>query len=436
MKRRSLTVALAVLLCAVALAPVSIGTGIIADAQETGAEETAAQATGGSEDKTDTPEALKAAAAIYKTAEEIADGVKRDASDPAKSDVIVTKKGRRLSREDGNWIVPANEPASEDELTILYAGDIIFDASQNPGITKAAGGGIRACFDDDAWELMQNADLFVINNEFPYTNRGSALTGKTFTFRCDPDTVNWLEEMGVDVAALANNHIYDYGREGAMDTFDTLDEAGVPYIGAGRNLDEATRTAYYIADGVTVALLNATEIERYENPETRGATEDSPGVFRCLNTDLICQKTEEAAEHADFVIVYVHWGTELQAAADSDQERIAQDLQKAGADLVIGSHPHVLQNIEYIDGMPVFYSLGNYFFSAATRDNGVLKITLDTESCEIGSLQFIPMSQEHGVRTLSGSEKARVLNAMRAVSPGVILDEDGNISQSAGGTSD
>lgn len=366
-----------------------------------------------------------AAAAIHKEADDIADSVRTGASDPKKSDVIVTKTGGRLSRDDGTWIVPAQDLADEDEITILYAGDIIFDSTQNPGITKAQSGGIRACFDDESWELMQSADLFVINNEFPYTERGSALTGKTFTFRCDPETVSWLSDMGVDVAALANNHIYDYGEQGALDTFDTLDGAGIPYIGAGRNINEATRSAYYIANGMTVALLNATEIEKYENPETKGATENSPGVFRCLDTERLCSEVEKADKHADFVIVYVHWGTELEETADSDQKRIAEDLHDAGADLVVGSHPHILQNIEYIEGMPVFYSLGNYFFSAATRDNGVLRITLDVQNCTIRSLQFIPMSQEQGVRTLSGSEKERVLNKMRNVSPGVDIDDEG-----------
>lgn len=362
---------------------------------------------------------------VLDAAEEIADSVEVRAKDPTKSDTIITGTGKRLSRSDGKWILPEEQPESADSFTLLYAGDIIFDATQNPGIYKAQRSGIRACFDDAAWERMQSADLFVINQEFPYTDRGTAAAGKQFTFRCDPTTVDWLVETGADVAALANNHIYDFGAEGAMDTFDTLDEAEVPYIGAGRNLEEATQTAYYIANGMAVALLNATEIERYENSETRGATQDSPGVFRCLQTDRLCEEVAKAKTHADLVIVYVHWGTELQGAADADQERIARDLQEAGADLVIGSHPHVLQNIQYIEEMPVFYSLGNYFFSAATRDNGVLQIELDTTSYRIRSLQFVPMSQQQGVRTLYGAEKERVLSTMRSVSPGVDIDEDG-----------
>jgi poly-gamma-glutamate synthesis protein (capsule biosynthesis protein) len=176
---------------------------------------------------------------------------------------------------------------------------------------------------------------------------------------------------------------------------------------------------------MTTAILNATEIERYENPETRGATEDSPGVFRCLYMDRLCEKVREAKEKADFCIVFIHWGTELMPAAEYGQVEKAQALVDAGADLIVGAHPHVLQNIEYIDGVPVFYSLGNYFFSAGARDSGVLRITLNCGDASIKKLQFIPMEQYRGVSTLDGSEKERVLDQMRSVSPGVAIDEDG-----------
>ena len=364
------------------------------------------------------------------TADEIAGEVSRAARDPAVSDKILTASGKKLSRGDGKWVIPKEGPASDKEMTIVFAGDIIFDRGQNPGIAKVGEDGIGVCFDDETWEIMHAADLLVINNEFPYTDRGSATPGKQFTFRCDPDTVEWLADMGTDLAALANNHIYDYGEEGALDTFDTLDDAGIPYIGAGRDYEDASRAAYYLANGMSVAILNATEIERYENPDTKGASEDSPGVFRCLDDEDLCEKVREAGEHADLVIVFAHWGTELMPSADGRQRSIAQDLVEAGADVIVGAHPHILQNIEYIDGVPVFYSLGNYFFSASTRDNGVLRITVDAEAAAVKSLQFIPMVQQHGVRTLDGYDKERVLDTMRSLSPGVEIDDDGFFEES------
>ena len=375
----------------------------------------------------------------------IARRVKKEAMDPEGKDKFVTASGKVLRRSDGKWIFPEEGPASDDEITIVFTGDIIFDTTQNPWSSIAYSDGIEACFDDETWDTLTGADFLVVNNEFPYTDGGSPTPGKTFTFRCPPETASWIGEMGADIAALANNHIYDYGWEGAMDTFDTLDDEGIPYIGAGRDLDDAEQTAYCIANGVTIAILNATEIERYENPDTKGAGEDSPGVFRCLDDSRLCEKISEAKEKADLCIAFVHWGTEKMPSADWSQTTKAQDLVDAGADLIVGAHPHVLQNIEYVDGVPVFYSLGNYFFGAAARDTGVLRVTIDTgrpdteepdadgsgpEGADddepfIRSLRFIPMLQYRGVSTVDGWEKERVLDEMRAVSPGVNIDEDG-----------
>lgn len=360
----------------------------------------------------------------------IAQQVKKEAMDPEGKDKFVTASGKVLRRTDGKWVFPEEGPASDSEITIVFTGDIIFDTRQNPWSSIAYSDGIEACFDDETWDTLTGADFLVVNNEFPYTDGGTPTPGKTFTFRCPPETASWIGEMGTDIAALANNHIYDYGWEGAMDTFDTLDEEEIPYIGAGRDLADAEQTAYCIANGVTVAILNATEIERYENPDTKGAGEDSPGVFRCLDDSRLCEKISEAKEKADLCIVFVHWGTEKMPSADWSQMSKAQDLADAGADLIVGAHPHVLQNIEYVDGVPVFYSLGNYFFGAAARDTGVLRVTVDTgepqkEGPSISALQFIPMLQYRGVSTVDGWEKERVLDDMRAVSPGVYIDEDG-----------
>lgn len=371
----------------------------------------------------------QAAETVAGEADAIKNGIAKKAMDPEGADVIVTASGKRLSREDGKWVLPAQKPKSDGEISIVFAGDIIFDTWQNPWSSIAYNDGIEACFDGETWETLTGADFLVVNNEFPYTDRGEPTPGKTFTFRCAPWTAGWLREMGTDLAALANNHVYDYGAEGALDTFDTLDGEGIPYIGAGRDREDAEQTAYCIANGMTVAILNATEIERYENPDTREAGEDSPGVFRCLDTGRLCEKVREAKEKADLCIVFTHWGTEKMPYADDSQKTKAEEIAGAGADLIVGSHPHVLQNISYVDGVPVFYSLGNYFFGAAARDTGVLRVTVDTKNTSIRALQFIPMLQYGGVSTMEGSEKQRVLEEMRSVSPGVIIDEDGYFSE-------
>ena len=362
---------------------------------------------------------------IIEAAENTAEQIKEGMMDPEKGDFVLSASGKILERSQGKWVLPENGRSTEGEFTIVFTGDLIFDRGQNPWAASAYSEGIESCFDEESWEIMRSADFLVVNNEFAYSDGGSPTPNKKYTFRCPPETAEWLEEMGTDVAALANNHIYDYGEEGILDTFETLDELGIPYIGAGRNIEEAQKPAYFIAGGTIVALLNATEIERYENPDTKGAEEDSPGVFRCLDDEDLCEKVREAGEHADIVIVFVHWGTEMMPSAEWSQTEKAEDLAEAGADLIVGAHPHCLQNIEYVNGVPVFYSLGNYFFSASTRDSGVLRVTVDTKSGSLGSLQFIPMQQRQGVKTLYDGEKERVLDTMRDLSPGVSIDEEG-----------
>ena len=221
-----------------------------------------------------------AADCVVESAELCVQELRTRALDPEGASAIISASGKALTREDGKWVTPGQEPESDEEISIVFVGDMIFERGQNPWSSIAYEDGIRACFDDETWETLTGADFLIINNEFPYTDRGTPTAGKTFTFRCPPWTAQWIREMGTDIAALANNHVYDYGEEGALDTFDTLDEEGIPYIGAGRNIEDAEQTAYCIANGTTVAILNATEIERYENPDTREAGEDSPGVFR------------------------------------------------------------------------------------------------------------------------------------------------------------
>ncbi len=100
----------------------------------------------------------------------------------------------------------------------------------------------------------------MVNNEFPYSSRGTPLAGKQYTFRADPSTAEWLTEMGADIVSLANNHCFDYGEEALLDTLDTLDSIGMIHVGAGHNLDEASEPAVFECGGMKIAILNATMI--------------------------------------------------------------------------------------------------------------------------------------------------------------------------------
>lgn len=327
-------------------------------------------------------------------------------------------------KENNIYTVEAAEPG---RVTMTFAGDILFD------VNYAIMGNVRGSDDisqgimPEVIERMQAADIMMLNNEFAYSNRGTPTEEKQFTFRARPETAAYLTDMGVDIVSLANNHAYDYGPEALEDTLDTLRETGISYVGAGRNISEARKPVYYIVGDIKIAFVSATQIERLDTPDTKEATETSPGVFRCWNGAKLLETIREAAENSDFVVAYIHWGTENQAELDWAQLKQAPELVTAGADLVIGDHPHCLQPIGVIQGVPVIYSLGNFWFNSKTIDTGMVEVTIDETG--IVSYQFIPCLQS-GCKTtlLQDAEKERVLTYMRSISEGVRIDGDGFVS--------
>lgn len=327
--------------------------------------------------------------------------------------------------ENNIYAKDAKEP---DRITITFAGDILFDENYAVMSTVMQNGGdISSAIAPDLIQEMKSADIMMINNEFPYSDRGTPTENKQFTFRAKPSTVSYLDDLGVDLVALANNHAYDYGEDAFVDTIATLKEAGVTYVGAGHNLEEARRPVYYIIDNMKIAFVAATQIEKSDYPDTKGATETSAGVFRCWNGDDLIETVKEAKENSDFVIVYLHWGTENAEAIDWAQEKQAPEVAAAGADLIIGDHPHCLQKIDVVQGVPVIYSLGNFWFNSKTVDTGMVKVTLNRDGLQ--SYRFIPCLQS-GCKTtlLQGEEKDRVLAYMRSISGNVQIDEDGYVT--------
>ena len=322
----------------------------------------------------------------------------------------------------------AKDAASQDQVTITFAGDILFDEHYAVMARMIQNGGdISDGIAPDLIREMQRADIMMLNNEFPYSDRGEPLEDKQFTFRAKPSAVSYLNDLGVDVVSLANNHAYDYGETAFIDTMTTLEDAGIVYVGAGRNLQEARQPVSYIINDIKITIVSATQIERLDNPDTKGATDSSAGVFRCWNGDNLLETVRNARENSDFVIVYLHWGTENVDTIDWAQEKQAAEVAEAGADLIIGDHPHCLQQISVVKGVPVIYSLGNFWFNSKTLDTGMVKVTLNEEG--LLNYQFIACKQS-GSRTelLQGEEKQRVLDYMQSISEGVHIDGDGYVT--------
>ncbi len=361
--------------------------------------------------------------------EEVQTDVSQEVTEPVAKDELVMEEETPEKAEDET--VVEEIPEVSGEVTLTFGGDICFhDPFANMGALMQRGGSIESCISADLLREMRQSDICMVNNEFPYSDRGTPIPEKTFTFRSKPENVKLLHEMGVDIVSLANNHAYDHGESALLDTLDILEEADVKYVGAGRNLEEASRASYFEINGVKIAILAATQIERLDTPDTKGATESSAGVLRCFTENELEHFLEcvtEVKASCDVLIVYIHWGTENTDVLDWAQPYQADLISKAGADLIVGAHPHCLQGLDSVNGVPVIYSLGNYWFNSKPLDTALLKVVIERGG--VKTVQIVPARQQDcSTSMLYDGEKQRVLNYMQSLSPNVTLDQDGFMS--------
>lgn len=320
------------------------------------------------------------------------------------------------------------ETADSERIVLNFTGDINFSEGWVT-TTHMDGqpGGIYDCFSEDLLEEMNSADIMMINNEFTYSDRGEPLAGKDYTFRAKPDRVELLDVFGTDIAGVANNHVYDYGPDALLDTLSTLREAEIPYVGAGENLKEASKPVYFVANGKKIAIVAATQIERSLN-YTKEATDTMPGVLKTLNADKYVKVIEQARDNSDYVIAFVHWGTEGDDRYGQDQVNLAHQFVEAGADVIIGGHTHCLQGIQYIDGVPVIYSLGNFWFSASALDTGMSQVVIHSD----GSIdfRFLPCIQKNLTTSLvtEQAEKERIFRYVESISTDISIDSQGYVT--------
>jgi len=314
-----------------------------------------------------------------------------------------------------------------ETITLAFTGDVcLADDWENMVAYRNMGSDITRNLTGGLLETLNAADITLLNNEFCYSLRGKPMPGKLYTFRAHPDNVSLMLAMGADVVSLANNHCYDYGADAFADTLTILRGAGIPYIGAGENLAEACTPQYFLVNGMKIAYVAATRAEKYIlTPE---AGENTGGVLRTYDPALSVEVVKEAGRNADIVIVYPHWGTENSTVLEEEQRELARLYAEAGADLIVGAHPHCLQGIEYIGDCPVVYSLGNFWFNTDRGSTALLWAELDYHRGI--SLRMIPCRMGSAVTsrvdgTAAGQE---ILDHLASLSSGVSLDENGWIT--------
>ena len=338
---------------------------------------------------------------------------------------VSTEAGGDNQIEDTEQSGSANRPGTgENErgenTTIIFAGDVLIaEAMEQYYDTE----GVERLVSEELLAEMKNADICMVNNEFQFSTRGTPMEDKQFTFRTDPKYVQVMLDMGVDIVSLANNHSLDFGTEALQDTFAALDDAGILYAGAGDTKERAEELQIIEVNGLKIGFLAATRVIPVSqwNVEFR-----QPGLFTAYDDARLVECVEAAKKECDFLTVYIHWGIEREAHPQYYQTATAKNCFDAGADLVIGAHPHVLQGIEFMDGKPVFYSLGNYIFAQTIARTALVKVEVQPDG--EATYSPIPAYAEDGqTKMFEGEEAVELFDYMNEISPRAFIDEMGNI---------
>lgn len=306
------------------------------------------------------------------------------------------------------------------DISIVFTGDICLEYAAPHNYESS---GILGVLSEDMLAELTSADILMINNEFPFTTSEDKWPDKKYNFKVDPKYVSVLTDMGVDIATLANNHALDYGRSGLTDSITTLESAGIKSSGAGNSLAEASALKTFEVEGKTFGFLSAS---RVIPSGAWNITDCQPGLFCTYDEKLLVNAITEARSQVDYLFVYVHWGIERVEYPENYERDLATKYIQAGADAVIGTHPHVLQGIEFINGKPVFYSLGNFISSSTINKTMAIKITVKPDGSTVYSL--IPAAAtNYYTYKLNGDDAINVLSYVNQISFNATAMIDGTV---------
>lgn len=264
-------------------------------------------------------------------------------------------------------------------VSVVLVGDTMLNRGVEYMIKNEGDGDFRFPFLKIA-EDLKGVNLLFGNLEGPISDKGIKV-GSIYSFRNDPKTIEGLTFAGFDVISLANNHVFDYGREALEDTFLRLKTAGIDYVGAGFNEGEAYGESTPVIkeiEGTKIGFLAYTNL----GPETWKAVGENSGMAWISEEDIerIKNDIKDVKEKVDILIVSFHSGEEYLSEPTQFQIEFSKAAIEAGADIVIGHHPHVIQKSEQYQSGYIFYSLGNFVFdqsfSEETQQGQMVKILI------------------------------------------------------------
>lgn len=268
---------------------------------------------------------------------------------------------------------PSPTDSGPDEITLAFAGDTHFQDRVSHLAT-----------DPDGLESLKPtlgaADFAMLNLETALTERGAPIP-KMINFRAPASSLDTLDNAGIDIVSLANNHAVDYGPDGLEDTLEAKKDSPIPIVGIGADEDEAFEPAEVKRGNVSIGVIGATQVKE-ETLENYSADESNAGVASNLPTDRTVEEVKKMTKKYDLVVVYLHWGFDYQNCPDERSIKARKDLEEAGADVIVGAHAHRFQGAGWSGKSYVGHGLGNFVWYSSRpydKETGVLTLTVDAK---------------------------------------------------------
>jgi poly-gamma-glutamate capsule biosynthesis protein CapA/YwtB (metallophosphatase superfamily) len=315
---------------------------------------------------------------------------------------------------------PKNSPLNPEwkgdgkPVVLAFGGDVHFEGDVGSSLAQdpstALGNAIPQLFSGAQLKMVNLETVLIDNNICPEPQN------KPYIFDAPPSALTALKSAGINVATEANDHGFDCGQQGLSQNLAIASQAGFPIIGIGSNAAQAFAPYRITIDGQRIAVIAATQVIADNLVGTWTATSTQPGVASAIDPTELVREVQQVRRTADTVIVYVHWGTETQACPNPQQEPLAEQLVKAGADIVIGSNAHVLLGGGYSGSAYVDYGLGNFAFydySPPETSSGALLLTATGR--HVTDPTFRPATIVAGVpQSLTGTPAAQAVQSWNA----------------------
>lgn len=276
----------------------------------------------------------------------------------------------------------------DQPVVITFVGDIMLDRGVKSSVNKNFNGDYTKLFEkaflnvqDNPIFLLKNDDITLGNLEGPVSDKGHNV-GSKYSFRMNPEVLSALKDSGFDIFNVANNHAGDWSIDAFWDTLNNLSLNELAFTGGGINYTEASTVKIIEKNGVKIGFLGFSDV----GPEWLLATSEKPGILSAKDPKII-DIIKEAKTKSDFLIVSFHWGDEY-VKQNKRQEYLAHLSIDNGADIIIGHHPHVKQDIEFYKEKPIVYSLGNFVFDQYFSEDTMNGLMIQIEVLKNGSIKI------------------------------------------------